>query len=142
MSRLKTPKLQHDPIPMNYLGTDTGIINQIFELREVGDFFWKVIQHREGQRRWLYLALPLELEKEGRNRGWVRSQWSIDRPDPNTGHSWSWDGNEEAPTLSPSLHAVGVWHGWVREGRLVEHGYRPPKESKEPGNEPPTKGSE
>ena len=26
--------------------------------------------------------------------------------------------NEEAPTLRPSLHAVGIWHGWVTAGQL------------------------
>lgn len=30
--------------------------------------------------------------------------------------SWEWDGNKEAPTLSPSVHRVGHWHGWLRNG--------------------------
>lgn len=30
--------------------------------------------------------------------------------------SWEFDGNEEAPTLSPSLNHVGCWHGWLRGG--------------------------
>lgn len=34
------------------------------------------------------------------------------RPSP----SWEWDGNREAPTLSPSVHHVGHWHGWLRNG--------------------------
>lgn len=37
----------------------------------------------------------------------------------NGGHSWEWDGNREKPTLNPSVHAVGCWHGWVRSGRMV-----------------------
>jgi hypothetical protein len=37
----------------------------------------------------------------------------------NGGHSWEWNGNTTKPTLSPSVHAVGCWHGWVREGRMV-----------------------
>ena len=36
----------------------------------------------------------------------------------NGGHSWEWDGNEAAPTLMPSVHSIGTWHGWVRAGRL------------------------
>jgi len=32
---------------------------------------------------------------------------------------WTWDGNEEQPTVTPSIHAVGRWHGWLRAGRLV-----------------------
>lgn len=34
------------------------------------------------------------------------------RPSP----SWEWDGNRAAPTLSPSVHHVGHWHGWLRNG--------------------------
>jgi hypothetical protein len=43
-----------------------------------------------------------------------------------TGHaeandpSWDWDGNREAPTLWPSLHAVGHWHGWLKQGVFVQ----------------------
>lgn len=36
------------------------------------------------------------------------------RPAPSP--SWDWDGNEGAPTLSPSVHHVGHWHGWLRNG--------------------------
>ena len=39
-------------------------------------------------------------------------------PDPND-DDWQWDGNRDAPTLTPSLHWVGVWHGWMRAGELV-----------------------
>jgi hypothetical protein len=31
-------------------------------------------------------------------------------------HSWEFDGNEEAPTLSPSINHVGCWHGFLRAG--------------------------
>jgi hypothetical protein len=30
--------------------------------------------------------------------------------------SWAWDGNREAPTLEPSIHHVGHWHGYLRAG--------------------------
>ena len=35
------------------------------------------------------------------------------------GKHWGWDGNREAPTLAPSLHWIGVWHGWMRAGEIV-----------------------
>jgi hypothetical protein len=35
---------------------------------------------------------------------------------PAVSPSWQWDGNEDAPTLSPSVHHVGHWHGWLRNG--------------------------
>jgi hypothetical protein len=31
---------------------------------------------------------------------------------------WGWDGNIEKPTLTPSLHVPGVWHGYLKKGRL------------------------
>jgi len=33
---------------------------------------------------------------------------------------WQWDGNKEAPTLTPSIDVHGIWHGWLRGGTLVE----------------------
>jgi hypothetical protein len=37
----------------------------------------------------------------------------------NRGHSWEWDGNEDKPTLTPSINAKGCWHGYVRACRMV-----------------------
>lgn len=42
----------------------------------------------------------------------------------NNGASWQWDGNWEAPTLSPSIHSQYEmdgqththWHGWIKGG--------------------------
>ena len=34
------------------------------------------------------------------------------RPSP----SWGWNGNREKPTLSPSVHHVGHWHGYLTDG--------------------------
>ena len=35
--------------------------------------------------------------------------------------SWAWDGNWEAPTLSPSIQRHGgcEWHGFLRKGAFV-----------------------
>jgi hypothetical protein len=30
--------------------------------------------------------------------------------------SWEWNGNMEKPTLQPSVHHVGHWHGWLKNG--------------------------
>ncbi len=32
--------------------------------------------------------------------------------------NWLWDGNEDSPSLSPSLHCVGEWHGYLTSGYL------------------------
>lgn len=30
--------------------------------------------------------------------------------------TWSWNGSDEKPTLEPSVHHVGHWHGWLTDG--------------------------
>lgn len=34
-------------------------------------------------------------------------------------HTWQLSGTAEKPTLSPSLHWIDVWHGWLTDGHLV-----------------------
>ncbi|TPK42325.1 MULTISPECIES: DUF6527 family protein [unclassified Mesorhizobium] len=36
------------------------------------------------------------------------------RPHPSP--SWEWNGNREKPTLTPSVHHVGHWHGFLTDG--------------------------
>lgn len=98
-----TPKYGHGPIDM-VRRRDWD------ELGNVGEFCWKVADGK----RVLYLAVPFDIAS-----GYVLSRWTIDHYN-SCGAMWSWDGNEDAPTLTPSLHAVGVWHGWVRYGQLLE----------------------
>lgn len=44
----------------------------------------------------------------------------FDYETPNAvGARWGYDGNADAPTLTPSLHVIGRWHGWMRAGVLV-----------------------
>ncbi len=30
--------------------------------------------------------------------------------------SWNWNGSIDKPTLMPSVHHVGHWHGWLTDG--------------------------
>lgn len=36
--------------------------------------------------------------------------------------SWLWDGNFDAPTLTPSINCVSGcgWHGWLRAGHWID----------------------
>ena len=36
------------------------------------------------------------------------------RPGPSP--SWEWNGHREKPTLTPSVHHVGHWHGYLTDG--------------------------
>lgn len=42
----------------------------------------------------------------------------IKEPNPITGAKWSWDGNVEAPTFSPSILIRGECHCFVRAGMI------------------------
>ena len=33
--------------------------------------------------------------------------------------SWTFNGDEDRPTLHPSVHYVGHWHGYFTAGRMV-----------------------
>lgn len=79
-----------------------------------GAFFWMV----EDDRRTMVFHLPGE---EGPRAIQVR-------PGQGDGNGiWGWDGNEDAPTLQPSILAwdrnqgerVEVWHGYLTAGRFV-----------------------
>lgn len=35
---------------------------------------------------------------------------------PGDAPSWNWNGSLDRPTLSPSVHHVGHWHGWLTDG--------------------------
>ena len=42
----------------------------------------------------------------------------LSNPPHNNG--WNWDGNTDAPTLTPSVNCVGGcgWHGYIRAGKI------------------------
>jgi hypothetical protein len=51
-------------------------------------------------------CLPLDMPVEVKNAGVRGASWHF------------FNGNLEKPTLSPSIHHVGHWHGYVRAGRM------------------------
>lgn len=42
----------------------------------------------------------------------------IKHGNPPRAHTWIWDGNEDKPTLQPSVWLKGRWHGYFRAGRM------------------------
>lgn len=35
---------------------------------------------------------------------------------PDFSPSWKWNGSRDKSTLTPSVHHVGHWHGWLTDG--------------------------
>ena len=71
----------------------------------------------EQPERWLFVRVP----EEGNPAGIIFPCRIYLEGEEHTykGHWWTWDGNEEKPTITPSLWMKGTWHGWLREGLLV-----------------------
>ena len=71
-----------------------------------GDFSWG--PEVDGIR-YLYLCLPGDKHLDA-----IRVQ----RGPAGGARTWGWDGNEDKPTVIPSIHWVDHWHGWLEAGRL------------------------
>jgi hypothetical protein len=67
-----------------------------FFIEQSDEDWWMALKLPDGS----YNDLPIKLGKD-------------------VGRGWAWDGNHDKPTLSPSVHCVGHWHGWIRSGRMV-----------------------
>ena len=94
-------------LPDRLDSTDTP---HIYADREAGDFFWDL----RNERRELAIAIPWPSGAS------VWCNWPISPHTTKDGNSWEWDGNVESPTLRPSLHWVGVWHGYIENGTIRE----------------------
>ncbi len=70
-----------------------------------------------------YFVRDVEAGKPDRLGIWVlvpSEAWGVcaGRLPLNCPDGWTWDGNQERPTLSPSIHCVDHWHGYLRAGRF------------------------
>lgn len=83
-----------------------------------GDFCWEFdfthFEHGakpEDQRLTIYICLP-------GNTRWHPLHVARGGT-PTDSHTWGWDGNFDKPTLTPSIHEPGTWHGHLQAGRLI-----------------------
>lgn len=85
--------------------------------RTPGDFAWEFdfthFDHgakETDERLTFYFCLPGEIR-------WTPIH--VKRGAPGGDRVWGWDGNLDKPTVEPSIHWVGHWHGFLRAGRFV-----------------------
>jgi hypothetical protein len=102
-----TPRYGHQPIAMKRVAS-------MDDVDHVGDFAW----HECDGTRFIMLALPNP--KSGTPKNYIMDDLPVKQGPNETGKHWGWDGNEDKPTLTPSIHCIRHWHGWVRDGMLVE----------------------
>ena len=83
---------------------------------DVGTMFWT---KDEEDRRILRVVFPASKDGTGKN--------IIDLYVYNNDKDWTipgehkhWDGNEQKPTLKPSILVSGGWHGYIQKGELVQ----------------------
>lgn len=101
----ETPRFGHVPIQMRAAKDDFDDLNALgdFFIFEDGKSICMAHPSPTGQG-WTYIQIPLYRQGE-------------EKPAP---AAWLWDGNTTAPTLSPSIHTHGHWHGFVQAGKMVE----------------------
>lgn len=63
------------------------------------------------------IVMPVNWGEEGVKERGVCAEWAVSHQN-SCGAQWSLSGTEDRPTLSPSLHWVGVWHGFLEDGYL------------------------
>ena len=106
-----TPRYGHEPIAMRQVSPP-----QYSSIERPGDYYIKPADPTDPELHHLGLGLPT-----AGVQAFTFSEIKIKtNGDPKREHHWGWDGNKERPTLTPSVHAVGHWHGYVRDGSLVE----------------------
>ena len=107
---------------------DTGNVDQMrLERRGHGAFAWERLPDEPVR---LYIVLPIRISDfRPEHAEWLVDLWSI-RIAVSTAAKengrWLWDGNEELPTLSPSIQSwteirgerLELWHGFLKAGVL------------------------
>lgn len=109
-SKRLTPKYNHPPIDLHKCAGES-------EFERPGDFSWDI--HRNGKETmFITLALPNNaIDKSS----FEVFKFAVDLHAENNGHLKVVEGSTwNTPDLYPTVHARGVWHGWIRRGQLVE----------------------
>lgn len=93
---------------MNTQSIKANRVASLDDVQKPGDFAWS------SDFKTMFLLLPgeslpvagIRVVRGGENPG------TEDRP------RWVWDGNVESPTLAPSIHSPGQWHGYLIKGEF------------------------
>lgn len=84
------------------------------DCKEIGDFIWS------DERDCLYIVLPTVSGVPAKDS---QGNAALDAINVSRGAAcgprvWGWDGNEDKPTLQPSIHWLNNWHGHLVAGEL------------------------
>lgn len=79
---------------------------------KIGDFVFSE------ERDCLYIVLPHASGKPALDSTGRAALDAIPLSRGQGPRAWRWDGNEDRPTLMPSINWIGHWHGWLTAGEL------------------------
>lgn len=93
---------------MNTESVDCRRVSDYESIERPGDFYFHPVEGMAGETH-LHVMLP----------GNTFIVIGVARGSSQMPKVWGWDGNEDKPTLQPSIHTLEHWHGWLRNGHLV-----------------------
>lgn len=76
-----------------------------------GQFY--TVVNQDGKIVAIDLCLPNKLD---RGLHWGACSVYLEGEDKPETPSWKWNGDIDRPTLLPSIHATGHWHGYLTDG--------------------------
>ncbi len=65
----------------------------------------------------VFIVMPVNWDEPDVEQRGITCEFTVDRKNQ-CDAQWSLSGTRDKPTLSPSLHWVGYWHGWLKDGFL------------------------
>lgn len=101
MSEVKT-----EPVKARFIDKQEEFFTEDFTAREPGTLWIDADVHYDDGSIYVWYGCPCGCGHAGAIR--------IKEGDkPTVAPSWAWNGSKEAAVLSPSVHHVGHWHGWL-----------------------------
>ena len=100
---------------------DEKYVSRIWDAED-GTFCWRQVREPDGREfRCILIKMPYDTGVERHTSLHVLRVKGPGDPEPPSPY-WDWDGNEDQPTLAPSI-GCGMprnsdWHGYLKAGRL------------------------
>ncbi len=115
--------MKHDTIKHSFESVQGVVFTSGSEARAHGKggiwYQWKNGKHGRFPEdvKSVMIMMPVNWGEEGIMENGIQAEWTVSEPNAN-GAKWTLSGTAMKPTLSPSLHWVGVWHGFLNDGFL------------------------
>lgn len=106
MTEVKLPAPVKATLVDDVLAGDVPPGAYCFDQRPIDDSYWGYICFTCPHGCGAYHRLPIGLKSKP--------------PKVEGRATWQWDGNRETPTLTPSIHHIDHWHGFLTKGFFTQ----------------------